>query len=44
MFSQTKTDRGKKKKEKKRGHLYANIGGSLQRTKLSLVETGDVEL
>lgn len=40
MFSQTKTDGGKKK----RGHLYANIGGSLQRTKLSLVETGDVEL
>lgn len=44
MFSQTKTDGGKKKKKKKRGHLYANIGGSLQRTKLSLVETGDVEL
>lgn len=43
MFSQTKTDGGKKKK-KKRGHLYANIGGSLQRAKLSLVETGDVEL
>lgn len=42
MFSQTKTDGGKKKK--KRGHLYANIGGSLQRAKLSLVETGDVEL
>lgn len=44
MFSQTKTDGGKKKRKKKRGHLYANIGGSLQRTKLSLVETGDVEL